>query len=138
MAEYHCRYTKYIRGVNTSYTKQYAVFSGGRCCLYKAIRSIFGESMLLILSNTTQYYWGVDTAYTKQYAVLSGGRYCVHKAINIIFGELINSIRLIDRDPTPLAVQSVPIKAHRSRKSILVPKIPLGGGRSRLPKFSQS
>ena len=31
-----------------------------------------------------------------------------------------------------MAVQSVRIQAHRSRKSILVPKIPLGGGRSRV------
>ena len=43
------------------------------------------------------------------------------------WGKLIlKSIRLFDRDPTALAVQSVRIQAHRYKKSILVPKIPFG------------
>ena len=71
--------------VDTPYTKHYVVFSGGRYCLYWAIRSIFGsqyclyyairsifvESILLILSKM-KYFQGVDIAYTKQYAVFLG------------------------------------------------------------------
>ena len=55
---------------------------GRRYCLYSSLSSIFGGSILLILSNTqyfprmgvayTQeyavFFWGVDTDYTKQWA----------------------------------------------------------------------
>ena len=45
--------------------------------IYYALRSVFGGSILLILSNT-QYFRRVDTAYIEQYAVFSGGRYCLY------------------------------------------------------------
>ena len=70
--------TQYFWGVDTAYTKKYAVFQGvdtayieqcavhlgDRYYLYKAIRSIFGEWILLILSNA-QYFLGINTVYTK-------------------------------------------------------------------------
>jgi len=59
------RITQLFSGVDTAYIKQWAVFSWGRCCLYQAMGSIFGGSMMLILSNG-QYFRGVDDAYNKQ------------------------------------------------------------------------
>ena len=56
--------TQYFPEVHTAFTKQYAEFSGGEYCLYSALRSISGSSILLKVSNT-QYYQGVDTANTK-------------------------------------------------------------------------
>ena len=56
--------------------------------MYGAIRSIFGESILLVWSNTL-YFRGVDTAYTQQYALFPGGRYYLHYAIGSNLEEVI-------------------------------------------------
>ena len=83
-------------------TKHYAVFSGGRYCLYWAIRSILRGSILLILGNTNYFegvdnpdtkkyaiFSGVDTAYIKRYTVFLVDRYCIYWAIRSIFCESI-------------------------------------------------
>ena len=62
--QYIGKYKQY-RGVNIAYIKQYALFSRDRNCLYLAVYSIFGASLLLILSNI-QYFRGIDTVYIKQ------------------------------------------------------------------------
>ena len=90
--------TQHFRGVDTINTKQYAVFSGGRYCLYNTIRSIFGRSILFInnaqhlggtilfiLSNT-KYFRGFDTTYTKQYEVFSGVDTTYNKQYEVFSG----------------------------------------------------
>ena len=57
--------------LSTTITVSIRCVSACGCSLYKAIGNIFGESILLILSNL-QYFGGVHTPYTKQFAVLSG------------------------------------------------------------------
>ena len=48
---------QYFRGNDTSYTKHYGVFSGGGYVFDEILRSVFDESILLVLSNK-QYLRG--------------------------------------------------------------------------------
>ena len=59
--------TQYFPGLGTAFTQHYEEISGGRYCLFYAIRINFVESKLLILRNV-QYFAMVDTVYTKRYA----------------------------------------------------------------------
>ena len=75
----YAKHTPCFRGVDT-------IYSGGRYCVYYALRSIFGGWILFMLC-TTQYFRGMDTIYTMYYdVVFLGGEYYLYYALRSIFG----------------------------------------------------
>ena len=91
--------TYYFWVVDFIFTMHYAVFSGGgcdlyyalrsfsgsRCYIYYALRSNFGGRMLFILC-TTQYSRLVVTIYTMHYVVFLGGGFYIYYALRSIYG----------------------------------------------------
>ena len=75
---------KYFRGIDTAFTKQYALFPKGIYCFYNVIRNILEGSILLMIRKYTVFPGG-GYCYIKEYAVFSGRGHCLYLTNRGIF-----------------------------------------------------